>query len=174
MGNFRTVFRSRAPPDDPRIEDLRKWCRIFAGKGLSPKVDGGASAFNLSFRVGAGFIITASGLARTADLEKGCFVRVVSFDAEGMAALAEGIREPPPDTPAHSLIYFMRPEISAVFHGHDPLAVTGTESLEEIKRAVFAGNCLRMKGHGFFALGRTMDEAGLAALEMRERAERFG
>jgi ribulose-5-phosphate 4-epimerase/fuculose-1-phosphate aldolase len=172
---------------DPRFADLIRWCRIFDEEGLAP-VEGGASAGNLSFRTTAGYAITPTRSRLKAHLDWRSFVEVVREDLDGFVVHVLGERDPSSDAFLHGRIYALRPDVGAVFHGHDDLvlrhadrvadafdaAVTPAATLfgtrvdaEETARALGARNYVVRKGHGFVAVGRTMDAAGELALAVR-------
>ncbi|MCS7114846.1 MAG: class II aldolase/adducin family protein [Nitrososphaerota archaeon] len=187
---FRTKFLRREPPEDERIAELAKWCKVFHLHGLAPVVDG-KSMGNLSFRLAGGlneFIITASGLGPKDSLSPESFVKVVDCDVESRTVYVHGVREPSSESILHYRIYSLRQDAHAVFHGHDTAitrhakelgAVETKEwkpygSLELVKSVeeVLDGNkFLVMKKHGFISIGASMEEAGKLALEKKKVAE---
>jgi ribulose-5-phosphate 4-epimerase/fuculose-1-phosphate aldolase len=166
---------------------LIRWCRTFDEEGLAP-VEGGASAGNLSFRTAAGYVITPTRSRLKANLDWRQFVEVVREDLDAFEIHVLGERAPSSDSFLHGRIYALRPDVAAVFHGHDDLvlkhadavakrfdaAVTSEAMLfgtridaEETARALGSKRYVIRKGHGFAAVGRTQDEAGELALAVR-------
>ena len=185
---FKVRFVSRDIPSDERVSQLRSWCVCFNESGLTPKFEGtGRSLGNLSFRIKAddpAFVITGSTLSSKEELAPGDFVTVLNSDPERKIVLAAGTRDPSSESMMHHEIYTRRNEIGAIFHGHDReitasaallgLPETGkeepsgtTQLLSEVMKILDAGNFLIMKNHGFLSLGKTMDEAGNLAMEIK-------
>ncbi len=184
---FKTVFANNAQPDDSRISELKRWCRIFHDRGLARPHKFGSFG-NLSFRDSeSSFIITGSGVRFGDEWVENPFVRVVSCDIEKAVVYAEGARDPSSESLLHYSIYKARPEINAVFHGHSRkileraadlgLAQTLSEEpygsvslarsiVEVLNRNLF----LVIKAHGFVSLGPTMKEAGELACAIQDRA----
>ncbi len=176
---FKTEMLAKDTPSDPRIEELKYWCKIFDEKGLAPPYEGGSYG-NLSFRLRKDkneFIITASqsGLADSTTNDR--FVSVLSVDLKKSIVYAKGLRKPSSGSMLHFAIYQKRKDIQAIFHGHCQIISAKASSLkiptttrEEpygtislVKRVleiVDKKNFLEMKNHGFISLGRTLDEAG--------------
>lgn len=171
----------------PATADLIRWCKIFDEEGLAP-VEGGASAGNLSFRTPGGYVITPTRSRLKANLDWRQFVEVVREDLAAFEIHVLGERAPSSDAFLHGRIYAARPDVAAVFHGHDELvlrhadrvarefdaAVTPSATLfgtridaEETAQALGQKAYIIRKGHGFAAVGRTMDAAGELALKVR-------
>src|SRR5207249_3292022 len=96
-------------------------------------------------------------------------------------------RMPSSDAPMHHMIYAKRPDVAAVFHGHDPLVLAHADRLgvpvtpqetqfgtladaEETVRSLAQHDYLVRRGHGFVAVGRTLEKAGRLALDVHGRA----
>jgi ribulose-5-phosphate 4-epimerase/fuculose-1-phosphate aldolase len=179
--------RDQAANYYPASADLIRWCRIFDDEGLAP-VEGGASAGNLSFRTPGGYVITPTRSRLKANLDWRQFVEVVREDLDAFEVHVLGERAPSSDAFLHGRIYALRRDVAAVFHGHDELvlkhadavarefdaAVTPAATLfgtrvdaEETARALGEKAYVVRKGHGFVAVGRTMDQAGELALRVR-------
>jgi ribulose-5-phosphate 4-epimerase/fuculose-1-phosphate aldolase len=181
---FRVEFLGRAPPSDRRVEELKRWCRIFAEKNLAPPYEGGSYG-NLSFRMSSGsdsFIITGSKIGLKDSLTNDCFVRIEKIDMKNGVVHAEGSREPSSESMVHYAIYQHRPEVNAIFHGHCAEITACTSRLgipetcreepygtiqlvERVVEIVNDGDFFQMKNHGFVSLGKTMDAAGDLTLE---------
>lgn len=188
---LRTKFtvrrRDPTPTYRPEVADLIRWCRVFDEEGLAP-VEGGASAGNLSFRTPGGYVITPTRSRLKSNLDWRAFVEVVREDLAAFEIHVLGEPSPSSDAFLHGRIYAARPDVAAVFHGHDDLvlkhadavaaafdaAVTPSATLfgtridaEETAAALGAKSYVVRKGHGFVAVGRTMDAAGDLALAVR-------
>ncbi|MEJ2272560.1 MAG: hypothetical protein P8X91_08825 [Candidatus Bathyarchaeota archaeon] len=76
---FKTVFLSDNIPFNAKIDELKKWSKIFQKQGLTPEIKGNYTG-NLSFRLKKGFVITASGLKDKENLMDDCFVYIKNYD----------------------------------------------------------------------------------------------
>jgi L-ribulose-5-phosphate 4-epimerase len=174
---FRTVFAQPAVSGDERLGELLNWCRRWAGLGLV-----GDTVGNLSFRTGRGFLIsrTAGDLGGITRQE---FVEVVHADAGRGELTVVGLYEPSSESLMHAGIYAVRPEINAVFHGHNQrlladaervgLPITARERpygtpelVAEILQVLDGHRFVVMRNHGFVSFGTTMKEAGQQAEEI--------
>ena len=186
---FKVEFVSREIPQDDRVGELRDWCVRFSDEGLTPQFQGGGRSLgNLSFRIRAGepaFVITGSTLSSKQAMTPGDFVRVVRSDLEARTVYAAGTRDPSSESMMHFAIYERRPDVNAIFHGHDRditasaslLEVPETEKeelsgtpelLEQVMRILGHEPFLVMKNHGFLSLGSTMEEAGHLAIRIKD------
>src|SRR6187401_2283731 len=126
---FGVVTRDLTPNLYPReIERLGHWCSVFDSEGMAP-VEGGASAGNLSFRTSRGFVITATRSLLKTGLGWRDFVEVVREDWLDYELHVLGERVPSSDSFLHARIYALRPDVGAVFHGHDDLVLEHADSL---------------------------------------------
>lgn len=187
---FRPVCRDGRPRRYAEMERLLHWCEAFDREGMAP-VEGGASAGNLSFRTTAGFVITPTRARLKADLAWDRLVEVVRSNWLEYEIHALGADPPSSDAFLHDRIYVARPDVNAVFHGHDavvlaheaalarefPIATTGAETIfgtradaVETVRALGSAPYVIRRGHGFLAVGATMDEAGELSLKIHRRA----
>jgi len=187
---FNITFVERTIPKDPRLAALKYWCGRFQRVNLTPLYHN-RSLGNLSFRLhedGNAFVITAAALALKDTLTDDSFVIVHSYDNLSRTIIASGTREPSSESVLHYGVYAARHDTNAVFHGHsgrilrtsDVLGLTTTRKFEDYGSLELAASVLEvlddesfivMKNHGFLSLGRTMDEAGTRALEIRRRAK---
>jgi len=188
---FQIRYRDRIPNRYPtEMEDLIRWCQLFDAEGLAP-VEGGASAGNLSFRTPSGFVITPTRSRLKSNLDWRQFVEVVRADWREYELHVLGERAPSSDSFLHERVYALRPDVLAVFHGHDdlvlehadalaaefPIAITeaarlfGTadDAAETAQELGDAPYCIR-KGHGFVSVARTLDQAGDLAIAVHRRA----
>lgn len=162
--------------------ELVHWCRVFDRLGLSPDY-GKGSCGNLSYRVEDGFVITPTG-AYFSSLDEEDLVKVVACDLAGRRVMVIGKREPSSEAMLHYEVYRRRPEVMAVFHGHDEGVVSharelriaetvreqpygSIELMQEVAGILGDQRCLVLKNHGFLSLGGSMKEAGELALDMR-------
>jgi L-fuculose-phosphate aldolase len=187
---FKVKFLSHELPQDERIKCLSGWCFRFNESGLTPRLNGtGRSLGNLSFRFGDGkpdFIITGSTLDSKEKLTHDDFVRVVASHPEKMVVTAEGKRDPSSESMMHYEIYKCREDVNAIFHGHDKEIITkahllrlpetakeelpgSVELLNEVIKILDNQHFVVMKNHGFLALGKTMNEAGNLALQIKKK-----
>ena len=176
---FKTIFLSTKIVQDPRLEELKKWCAIFDENNLAPPYSGG-SAGNLSFRINSGenrFVITGSGLQMKGELVDESFVQVDECDIVKKEIRVHGIRNPSSESMLHYSIYQMRADAMAIFHGHSTEILSKAESLKlpvtnseqpygscELVGSVLEildnNNFIIMKNHGFISLGENINKAG--------------
>jgi ribulose-5-phosphate 4-epimerase/fuculose-1-phosphate aldolase len=183
---FETLFRTRMPVTDRRLSELGEWCKRFSDHGLAPPSAGGFAG-NMSIRTERGLIISAAG-ADLGHMQAEDFVRVLEVDMERRRVLVEGLKESSSESLLHQAIYRQRPEVNAVFHGHDdvilrqanqlslPITVEeqpyGTiDLMEEVLRVLGDHLFVVIRKHGFLAMGKSMDQAGTAALRHHDRAQ---
>ena len=186
---FETLFLSKIPPRDERIDQLVYWCQRFDELGLAPM-----SAGNLSFRTKQGFIITATGLELRA-VKKGNLVEVMKVETNNKQTLVyvKGRMVPSKESVLHSSIYDLRSKINAVFHTHDQLVVEladelklpctegeqprgSNELVKEVQRMlglIEDARYLVLRNHGVIAMGETMEAAGSLAEDMNRMAQDF-
>jgi L-fuculose-phosphate aldolase len=185
---FKVELLAPDVPDDARVDELRQWCLRFNELGLTPQLaDQGRTQGNLSFRLEPGapaFVITGSTLSTKSVLAPGDFVTVLRADREQKTVYARGTRDPSSESMLHFEIYRRRPEVGAIFHGHDrqitaQAAALGlpetaeekpsgsVELLQQVMDILGDEEFLVMKNHGFLALGRSMEEAGQLALRIK-------
>ena len=178
---FQTVFKDKNAIKDDNISILIKWCDHFAELGLSPKLIGGFGG-NLSFRTKQGFIITASGV-NLKNLSENDLVEIIEADILLKKVVVNGTKQPSSESLLHYYIYSQRPEVNAVFHGHDEQVLKKCEQLnllitkqeqpygsvkliEEVGKMLENYFYIVLKNHGFLSLGETMDKAGNLALQI--------
>lgn len=168
--------------------ELVQWCKRFEKEGLAPSFESGGalrSAGNISFRVGGGFVITPSGGNFANDAVED-LVLVESFDFKAGKVFAQGLHYPSSESLLHALVYKNRPDVSAVFHGHDNLVLEkagklglvrvpklpyGSKELAEaVSGALSKTDFVAMNGHGFVSVGKSMAAAGEKALTVHENA----
>lgn len=177
---FRTVFERHEPPHDKCVEELIQWCRRFAAMGFIGKAMG-----NLSARTPRGFVITPTGTDPRTIISRQ-FVEVTGVDVTRLELHAAGTHEPSSESMMHDAIYHARPEVRAIFHGHDDELLRRTETLgipvtareqpygtpalvREVLQTVPGNDFFIMRGHGFVALGHSCAEAGARIEEVFHR-----
>ncbi len=175
---FETVFVERRAPTDECIGELTFWCKKFSELGIAPLHETGSHG-NLSARTKNGFIITGAG-TNLGNMSEKEFVEVVSVNENKVNTI--GLVDPSSESTLHHAIYSVRPDVNAIFHGHDTLVMEnaeksgipvtekeeayGTHELMEQAKKLCKNNYFILKNHGIIALGVTMKEAG-------ERAEKM-
>lgn len=179
---FETIFLERRAPSDHCIKELIFWCKKFSELGIAPRHETGSYG-NLSARTKNGFIITGSGTDLGKISEKD-FAEAVSVSGGEVKAI--GLVSPSSESLLHHAIYCARPDVNAVFHGHDievmenaeklgiPVtekeAAYGTPELAEEAKKMCKKDYFILKNHGILSLGKTMNDAGERALKMHEHA----
>lgn len=169
-----------APESSSDLIQLIEWCHYFDIHQLAPPYPGG-SAGNLSFRRTSAkpeFIITGTKIGLKNNLTKNQFVHVVDVDFSTSKIKVNGLIEPSSESMLHWAIYNKRPDINAIFHGHSPKilekakenkwiitqneAPYGTpELVEEVMNVIDDQDFIIIKNHGFLALGKNLEEAGI-------------
>lgn len=187
---FQTKILYRATPQGKRIDEIRKWAKIFNDNNLTPIVGDNISCGNLSFRINPGenkFIITCSQIGFDKELSEDAFAQVFDCNFEQGVVFALGQREPSSESMLHFAIYKSRPEVNAIFHGHSHEILKNSTKLKLIETAkeqpygtpdlayevlgvLKDNNFIVMKNHGFISVAKTMDEAGNGTLKILEQA----
>jgi len=182
---FKTEFVDKKIPKDPRLKELKYWCKKFHELKLAPPYKGGSYG-NLSFRIKKGsnqFIITGTRIGLKDCLADNCFVRVSKVDLKKGIVYSHGAKDPSSESMLHFAIYKARPEVNAVFHGHckailcraKKLKLCQTQKKEpygtvklvkSVLKALGRKKFIIMKGHGFIAMGKTPADAGRTAIEI--------
>jgi len=185
---FRVEKVSADLPQDPRVKELKYWCKEFHRLNLAPPYDGGSYG-NLSFRMQEGkdaFVITGSKIGLKEDLSDDCFVKVSSVDLSKGIVLAHGVKDPSSESMLHFAIYHQRKDVNAIFHGHSPKILKRADKLKipktkkerpygtnelvfEVLKILDDKSFLVMKNHGFVSLGKTIKDAGELAREMHQK-----
>lgn len=175
---FETVFVERCAPDNECLRELIFWCKKFSELGIAPLHETGSHG-NLSARTEKGFIITGAGtnLGKMSEKEFAEVVSVVENKVD-----VRGLVDPSSESTLHQAIYSKRPDVNAIFHGHDALVMKnaealgmpvtekeeayGTQELMEQAKKLCTQDYFILRNHGIIALGATMKEAGLLAEKM--------
>ncbi len=186
MEYFGTKFRferlSKKSPKDERLPELKNWCQLYHDYGFAPSYEGGSFG-NLSFRLYKNipqFIITCANTSLDKIIDKNfATVTACDFEEKKVYAHVRRKKESSSESMLHFAIYNMRKDINAVFHGHwkipdkyvKKLGIPvvrdipyGTIELVEAIIKVLEDNkkvkIIKADNHGFFALGKDMQEAG--------------
>jgi L-fuculose-phosphate aldolase len=169
---FKTVFVEGAVAPGSVVAGIREAGRLLDALGLTPD-----NAGNISVRTERGMFITVGGVNK-GKLTSQDVVEVIDFDFEW--AKVVGSKDPSSETPMHWLIYHSYPEVNAVIHVHDDLAVDnadrlkteiGIQSTEEethygtqdqafqVVDALELCQYAVVKKHGIVCIGSTLSEA---------------
>ena len=188
---FDVHHRDRTPNFYPgETERFVYWCQVFDEEGMAPML-GGSSAGNLSFRTPNGFMITPSRSKLKTGLKWTDLIEVVRCDYRDFVIHVLGNGVPSSDSFLHDRVYAMRPDVQAVFHGHDDLVLKHAEQLAREFPIVLTGEArifgtlddaqetadelggaeyiIRL-GHGFVSVARDQDLAGKLAVAIHRRA----
>lgn len=179
------------------MDKLLVWCRRFGEEGMAPEA-GGASLGNLSVRTPRGFVITPSRTQLKTELPWSHLIEVVRVEIVsrkheefkihylGGGAASEP-RVPSSDALLHHCVYSARPDVLAVFHGHDeailavddqlgvpvttePVPFGTIEDAFGVVETLGTASAVIRRDHGFVTVGRTLDQAGRLALDLHQRA----
>jgi len=184
---FETVFIDKNSPRNLLLEELKKWCAVFHEKGLAPPYPGGSYG-NLSFRTDDNiFIITGTCVGLKNTLDDACFTEVLKCDLLKKVIYIKGSRAPSSESFMHYSIYKNRPDVNAIFHGHNALITQnatvlgipetqektsyGTVDLaESVLKILDKNSFIVIKEHGFVSMAGSMQQAGDEALHWLEKA----
>lgn len=151
---------------------------IAAGKeiykmGFAPELEEGFAG-NISIREGDSFLITAT-CSNLGKLKEEDIVKVEKVDAEKNTVYAKGSKKPSSEAIMHYMIYKRRKEVNAIIHGHcgkflenaarlgwketGRFCIEGSiELADEVSAALSSENFAILKGHGFVAVGKSLEE----------------
>jgi len=187
---FQLARTGDQPPEHTWLDELQKWCVIFHEEEMAPYYSGGSHG-NLSFRIKEGsesFIITAANSSLKESTSNDKFYEVSKADQDKATVYASGLddKKPSSETMLHDAIYKNRPEVMAILHGHceaitknaskagiistHEFVESGTRKIiESVMEVLGDNNFIEIKNHGFLSLGKTIEEAGKLALQMRDK-----
>jgi len=188
---FQLIRTGDQPPEHTWLDELQKWCVIFHEEKMAPFYSGGSHG-NLSFRIKEGsesFIITAANSSLKESTSNDKFYEISKADQDNATVYASGLDEKKPssETMLHDAIYKQRPEDMAILHGHceaitrnalkagiistHEFVESGTRMIiESVMEVLGDHNFIEIKDHGFLSLGKTIEEAGELALQMRDKS----
>ncbi len=161
-------------------------CKRFHSMGLAPEYDhatGKGTSGNYSFRTANGFLVTATP-KHAASMTLDDLTLVTGGNLQANALAATGLKPPSSEALMHFAIYSAKPGAGAIVHWHDdqmlnnvPEGIVETEgeapagTVEFAKLAAKAASSISgtngviaLKGHGFVAFGKDIDEAERAPL----------
>lgn len=172
---------------DVRMSQLIVWAARLATLGFTPPYGQGDHG-NLSCRTPRGLLITARE-TRKATLTPRHFVEVLGLQRNHSRFVirCRGRCLPSTDSLLHWRIYQARPDIKAIFHGHDAMTlrkagllglpisrrsarVPSIGLIDEVRRLAATHNYLLLRDHGFLALAPTSVKAGTLMRLWHERA----
>ena len=84
---YKTVFVDNKIPGDPRINELRNWCKVFHEKDLAPYYRGGTHG-NMSFRLEPGkqdILITSARSSFAESMTSDSFFTIHNIDFEKLS-----------------------------------------------------------------------------------------
>ena len=188
---FEIEFEGEWIPDSLASE-LVSWAKKLDEDGLTPPYEYNGrkcNAGNLSYRKEPGFVITPTARS-SASLSPLDLVFVVRCDPAGRKVFARGSNPPSSEALTHYAIYSARPDVGAVFHGHDGAILKNAGKMGEavakeaaygsvelalgVQKSAEKADFIVLENHGFIALGKTMRDAGELALGKHDEAERLG
>lgn len=185
---FKLYKQSEDNPNHNLLPKLKKHCAELQELNFAPQNKSG-SAGNLSFRIAPAkdaFIITCSNTRLRENMPDNDFAVVLNIELEANSVEAVGKRSPSSESLMHGALYRARPEINAIFHGHDAQIIKlgnttdipetnkeeayGTPELVcEILKVPGNPNFVILKNHGFVALGKNMQDAADIVKEVKEK-----
>ena len=172
-----------------------RWGKIMGYSEMAPHVAGKGWAGNIGFREKDAIWVTPSGgVINDIKMED-----IVGITSKGSSIAYWSLRgaKPTSEWEIYWGLFKKRQDANVILHGHDLFALEKAETLKKAypdivaltKNVTEAGSpefrdeileiatnnnsYLIGREHGFFALGRTFDEAGKLVLEFRSRANRL-
>lgn len=179
-------------PGKKLADEMIKWGKIMGNLRMVPYVEEKGWAGNIGFREKETIWVTPAGGVIN-DIKQEDMVGITKKDNK-IVFFGDKEKRPTSEWEIYYGIFIKRREINAILHGHDLFAldtaekvkqdypdevaltksITGSGSSEfrdEILQILTGTNSYLIgREHGFFALGKTFDEAGMLALEFRSRA----
>lgn len=179
---FAVTYLSNDYQPYSRLDELISWCNIFALNNLAPTHPEGSYG-NLSVRINShDMLITATSLDLGKKMTKSDFVYVHQCDYRSYVITASGGQPPSSETPIHWALYAARPDVMAVFHGHNDAINASAAAMGIPETAIEQPygslqlvaeveklcdyDFFNMKNHGFISMGKTMEDAGNLAMQM--------
>lgn len=180
-------------PDRDLANEMIHWGKIMGELRMVPYVTGKGWAGNIGFMLGSIIWVTPSGGV----IDDIRFEDIMGISERGDGRLVywgNPEKKPTSEWEIYWGLSKERPDINAILHGHDLFAletaedlcrlypddVALTRSVTESGSPEFRDEILEIitdtndyligREHGFFALGRTFEEAGMLALRFRSRA----
>ena len=189
--------RTNVSPNPVLVEQTAYLGRVMGALEMVPYVQGKGWAGNIGFRE-----VSYKDERIIWVTSSGCEIdRITSNDIVGIKETQDGIvywgapdKKPTSEWENYWVLFQKRPDVNAILHGHDLLALETAEALrdafpkevaltrgvtpfgnaefrDQIAEIVTPTNTYLIgREHGFFALGRTFEEAGMLALRFRSLA----
>ena len=179
-------------PSKELADKMIRWGRIMGNLRMVPYVEGKGWAGNIGFRENNVIWVTPSG-GVIDDIKPEDIVGITEKENKIVFFGGKG-KKPTSEWEIYWIIFKKRQDIKVILHGHDlfaletaekliqryPKEVALTKNVTEAGSPEFKDDMLEIvtdtntyligKEHGFFALGKTFEEAGRLALEFRSRA----
>lgn len=182
----------KTEPDKILADEMVHWGKIMGGLRMVPYVTGKGWAGNIGFRENNTIWVTPSGgVINDIKLEE---IMGISEKNGDIFYCGHPEKKPTSEWEIYWGIFKERDDVNAILHGHDlfaletaerlrenyPNEVGLTKSVTESGSAEFRDEILEIltdkniyligREHGFFALGKTFEEAGILALDYRSKA----
>lgn len=182
-------------PDPVSVKNLILWGSIFDNLWMAPYVKGKGSAGNMGFRAGRKICVTASG-GRLGSLGPGDIMTIVDVRTKNgkpsVYFYGRAAKNPTQEALIYWDIFRKRKDVNVILHGHDLFALDNTAHMRrmfprdiaitrtmaeagsaELRRQIIEAltgrtSYLIARGHGFFALDATFEDAGRTALKVRQ------
>jgi L-fuculose-phosphate aldolase len=179
-------------PKEKLANEMMLWGKIMGDLRMVPYVEEKGWAGNIGFRENDTIWVTPSG--GIIDDIKPDDLMGITKKGNKIVFFGDKEKKPTSEWEIYWIIFKKRPDINVILHGHDlfaletakklteeyPKEVALTTKVTEAGSSEFRDDMLEIvtdtntylvgKEHGFFALGKTFEEAGKLALEFRSRA----
>jgi len=173
-------------------EEMIHWGKVMGSLRMVPYVTEKGWAGNIGFRENNCVWVTPSG-GIINDIRLEDIMGIMEIDSE-IIFWGNPEKKPTSEWEIYWDIFNRRPNVNAVLHGHDLFALETAEQLREqypnevtLTKGVTESGSVEFRDeiaeiitdtntyligreHGFFALGKTFEEAGMLALDYRSRA----
>ena len=184
-------------PDRILANNMVYWGRIMSSMKMVPYVDGKGWAGNIGFRKDKNIWVTCSNCMIN-DIKLEDIIGITKVD-KNIGFFGHQTKKPTSEWEIYWEIFKQKPYINAILHGHDSLTletaerlkgnypddVALTKSVTKSGSTEFRDEILEFvnpdsshiyligREHGFFALGKSFEEAGEIALIFKTRAAKF-
>jgi L-fuculose-phosphate aldolase len=179
-------------PNEKLVDEMKHWGKIMGNLRMVPYVTGKGWAGNIGFRDCENIWVTCSG-GMIDEIKVEDVIGISKFNNE-ICFWGDMNKKPTSEWEIYWGIFRKRKDVNAILHGHDLFSLEVAEKLGELYSEKVAltrhvtesgspefrkdileiltdtNSYLIGRQHGFFALGKTFEEAGLLALEFRSKA----